>query len=218
MDITANLKRTTNGEKVAGAALLAMLVSCFLPWISVSAGGGSFQGVDIPSVTVSVNGYHSWGWLYALVTYALIAFWVLRVAAPEVVAMPALPLKDPMVYIAGGLIAVVGAILYHVHSDGGSFTFLGWGWFVALASVLALIVGGYLMQQDPARPVAADPYRPTTPPYPGPPQQTPPYSPTPPQVTPPQPTPPQAAPPQAPPVPPSPQGPPSGSVPPPPPS
>ncbi|MFN2592170.1 MAG: hypothetical protein ABR532_04980, partial [Candidatus Dormibacteria bacterium] len=222
MAINANLRRMTTGDKVIGAGLLVMLIASFLPWISVSLGYP--LGTDL---NVSANGYHSWGFLFWVATYVLIAFWIIRVLIPEMVPMPTLPVHDALVYIVGGVIAVVGAVLYHVH-DTGSFTSIGYGWYIALAGALAVIIGGVLKQKDPrglgggggygARTGAlgGGPYQ-STPPYgggaPGQPQaprqmpqgpaQAPPqaYPQAPPQA-PPQgypPSPPQGVPPQAPP-------------------
>jgi len=237
MAINANLKRMTTADKAIGAGLLVMLIASFLPWISVSL--GNVLGTDLGSV--SVNGYHSWGFLFWVATYALIAFWVIRVLVPEMVPMPALPVHDALIYIIGGLVALIGALLYQVH-DGGSFTNIGFGWYIALLGVVTLIAGGVLKQKDP-RSIAGGGYgaqagsyggpQSSIPPHPGGPggqyqppaprqmpqgpAQTPPqaYPQTPPQQPYPQPAPPQQPYPQpAPPQQPYPQQPPAQGIPP----
>lgn len=222
MALNANLRRMTNGDRVVAVALIIMLIAAFLPWVTVSLSLGIPGAPDLGNV--SVNGYHSWGFLYWLATYLLIIFWVLRVLIPEIVPIPPLPVADSVIYMAGGVIALVGAILYQVAN---SFTSIGWGWFVALVGAVILVAGGFLKQRDPASPVhpsqtggygggsygGGSPYGGTPPqsgPYIPPSQQQTPY--TPPAQPSPQAAPPYTAPPQQPPLPP--QAPPPGGMPP----
>lgn len=65
-----NLRRLTGADKVAGAASFLLLISLFLPWYGVSAGG--------VTVTLSGTGVHRFLWLAVLLTVVTLTYLIVH--------------------------------------------------------------------------------------------------------------------------------------------
>ena len=164
IDFQALLAKFTTGELViAGASILWLIFSFFGAWLSASYSCPASLGINCGSFSADIGAtiYHGWGWLAFLAWIALVAFFVLRKFLSAQVALPALPVPDPVVYMGLGGVMVLGTFLYWIeYKASGSDAFasasisFGWVWFVGLILEIAIIAGGYLKQQDPAPAIA----------------------------------------------------------------
>jgi hypothetical protein len=122
-DLKKSFEKEGKGRKIILVAALAGFISSFLPWWSISFGGlGGF----------SVNGWHSYGFLTALASIAMILLWVL----PKVGVKFTLPVKDDVLYKVLSLVMAAGPVLVILDS-GFEFSFMGMGVY------LALVAGGF---------------------------------------------------------------------------
>jgi hypothetical protein len=143
----------SRGRQIAIVAAVLGLISTFLRWYSVSVGVGSY------SVSASINGWHGWGFL-ALLGYLVAGIVVLLPLAQRSVRtlIPSLPpdVTEARVVLGAGLAALLGTILFMATEGGGSVSGPGYsagpsyGAYIGLLCAIAIAVGGYLMQQEPA--------------------------------------------------------------------
>lgn len=158
-------------ELVIAAGSLVLLVALFLDWTKASCSGafcnGSLSGL---------SGFHGWGWLSFLALIAVAGLLASRRLLPGIVELPELPASDSVIYMAGGALEIVGALLfwveYHdsfVTTGSGVQTFsygLGFAWFLALLAGIVTLIGGYLTtrasEAAPAR--YSPPHAPAPPP------------------------------------------------------
>jgi hypothetical protein len=152
----------SNGDKAFLGGSLVLFIAMFLPWYGADVSTVGY------SVSESVSGFHSWGWLTFLVLLLVVAFWTVRKYFTKEVTLPELPVTDAIALMIGGGLEVLGVILFWIagHSDIGSFNFPGisvgvrWGLFVALIGGIATIVAGYLKQSEPTVTAPATPSAP----------------------------------------------------------
>jgi hypothetical protein len=136
--------RISTGERVAGVAALALLITLWLPWYSASAFGDS----------ESVNAWESFDlidvilFLVAILTIALVA---MRAAG----STPELPAPPGALIAGGGAIATI-LVLYRILDIPGEADIAGIdigrevGVFFALIASAAVAFGGYTaMNEDP---------------------------------------------------------------------
>jgi hypothetical protein len=168
LDVKKLLSRLSQGEQVIAVASLVLLIALFFDWLSFSC-SGPYCG----AAGAGATGFHGWGWLTFLALVAVAALLVIRRFLAEAVKLPELPAPDPVLYIGGGALEVVGCLLFWLeyHDSFGSagsgvvnYSFgLGFGWWVALAAGVATAVGGLLMQRAPEAPTAERLSPPTAP-------------------------------------------------------
>jgi hypothetical protein len=125
---------------VAGAVL--MFIGTIGPWYGISV---SFMGQTV--VSASVNGWHFsyLGWLTTILCVAAGALVLLK-ALPNVKL--ALPLPEPLAVMAAGAVSGLIVLLRLVIQPTGAG--LRWGIFVALLGAVAVLVGGFLKNAEPA--------------------------------------------------------------------
>jgi hypothetical protein len=206
------LSKMSNGEKALAGGSLVVFISLFLPWF------GWDESVSVLGISTSFSfdGFHSWGWLTFLALLAVVGLWVIRTFLSDSVQLGELGVPDPVLYMIGGGIEVLGAVLFWITWSPGSNGFINlgprFGVFIALVGGVITIVGGYLRQSEPQAVTSATSttssgggggsFTPAS--YTPPQQQQPTYTPPPP---------PPATPPMAPPPPSAPTAPPPGEPP-----
>jgi len=142
------LGKMTNGERSILGGSVIVLISLFLPWY-----GWDINLGILGSSSDSFNGFHSWGWLTVLALVAVVAFWVIRTFMSDDVKLPEMSLEDPVIYMIGGAVEVVGAVLFLVTASpgvGGYFSAgAKFGVFIAIVGGALTVLGGYLKQSEP---------------------------------------------------------------------
>jgi hypothetical protein len=139
----------SRGRQIAIVAAVLGLISTFLHWYSVSA----------YSLSVSINGWHGWGY-FAILGYIVAGVVVLLPLAHTSVRalIPTLPptVTEARVVLGAGLAALLGTIIFMATEGGGSLSGPGFsagpsfGAYIGLLCAIAIAVGGYLMQQEQA--------------------------------------------------------------------
>jgi glucan phosphoethanolaminetransferase (alkaline phosphatase superfamily) len=159
----------SNGEKAILGGSLVVLIAMFLPWYGWDFNlGNSILGTTLNN-SESVSGFHSWGWITFLGLLFVVALWVVRGPLSDQVELPELPLKDAQLFMIGGAVEVLGALLFWLAYKADSANLPGFsagvrfGVFVALVGGIITIVGGYLKQSEPAT-MASTPNVPAPPP------------------------------------------------------
>jgi hypothetical protein len=124
--------RWTRGDRITGIGTVLLFVSLFLPWYGVS-----FLGVSAQADGLTGHGYL---YLVLLLCLAILAYLVVRAAAPEGPAR--LPLThEQRLLAAAGLNAVLVLLAFLVKPDGTSWRFGAFtGLVAALAAVAPLVV------------------------------------------------------------------------------
>jgi hypothetical protein len=143
----------SRGRQIAIVAAVLGILSTFLHWYSVSAGLGDYH------FSASINGWHGWGFL-ALLGYLVAGVVVLLpFAHTSLRAMiPTLPptVTDARVVLGAGIAALLGTIIFMATEGGGIVSGDGFsagpsfGAYIGLLCAIAIAVGGFLMQQEPA--------------------------------------------------------------------
>ncbi len=150
IDLRQMVSRLSPGERVIGAASVVVLLGLLLNWISISCSGAFCGGAG-----GGASGFHGWGWLTFLALVGVAGLLVARRLLAGTVRLPDLPAPDPVLYMAGGALEILGCLLfwveYHdafVSTGGGGVVSvssgLGFGWFLALLGGVATVVGGYM--------------------------------------------------------------------------
>jgi hypothetical protein len=143
----------SRGRQIAIVAAVLGLISTFLRWYSVSV------GIDSYKVSASINGWHGWGYLAILGYVAAGVVVLLPFAHTSVRALiPTLPpdVTEARLVLGAGLAALLATILFIATEGGGSHSGPGYsagpsyGAYIGLLCAIAIAVGGYLMQQEPA--------------------------------------------------------------------
>jgi hypothetical protein len=141
-------KRLTGTEIVAlvGGGLLALGV--FLPWYNIENKRGSIDAVRGPADLTGweVHDIQRYLWLAAAIAPFILAYIILRGhklswARGEMTAVTAIAAFGLLVY--AGLINRPG--------DPRSLTSLKWGWLVALAGIILMVVGSALRASETER-------------------------------------------------------------------
>ncbi|MGD1052901.1 MAG: hypothetical protein ABR950_03645 [Candidatus Dormibacteria bacterium] len=157
-------KTYSNGQLAIGAGLILALINYFIPWwwsSSYSYSGSSIVGIAGSSASSGIGGFGYWeGVIGFIVLLVLIVLFALRTFAPQVV--PALPAQDFMIYVVGGVVLLLTAIMLLTYGGGASVSGPGYsfsagisiGFFVALITAAAIAVGGWLSKTD-AQPATA---------------------------------------------------------------
>lgn len=107
------------------------IISCFLPWITISFGG--FGGG-------SVNGMHSWGML------AFIAFIGAGISAFLGDQTKTMASTFWFVALACGALAVLGVLLYFINIPTGFGASYGFGIFIGAAAAIGVLASAYMFR------------------------------------------------------------------------
>src|SRR5260370_1253512 len=93
-----SLRKLSGGDRVLVAGTAISLLGLLLPWWDDGAGS-------------SANGLHDWGWV-SLVSLLLVAtLFSVRNLVPEA-RRPELSVSDPAAYMIGGVVEMVGAVVF----------------------------------------------------------------------------------------------------------
>ena len=153
------LDKMTNGEKALLGGSLLVLIALFMPWygwdVVVNLGNIGIREAN----GVSVDGFHSWGWLTIIGFLVVAGLWVIRTFFDDSVRLGDLGVSDAQVYMVGGGVEILGVVLFWVTAGPGidlGFASAGvrFGLFFALVGAVVTVIGGYLLQSEP-HPVAS---------------------------------------------------------------
>jgi hypothetical protein len=150
----ARLRAMSRGElAVVGGSTALLAAMLLLPWITTGCSVSGCGALDAGSL----DGLHGWGWLAFLALAAVATLRFLR-TSPGGLRLPPLPLGDPEIYLAAGIVETVAVLLYWIEYRDSVDSFLvvtagvGPGWVLALAGGVATAVGGRLLRVGaPAR-------------------------------------------------------------------
>jgi len=138
------LAKMSKGDRAIAGGSVIVLVAMFLPW----------YGWDAGPFSASVDGFNSWGILTFLALLVVVALWLVRTFTADSVDLSGLPVRDAQLYLVGGGVEALGAVLFWLayHNNGFGLANLGvrYGTFVALAGGAVTAYGGYLKQSEPA--------------------------------------------------------------------
>jgi hypothetical protein len=145
MDKISELSR---GTQVWLASSVLLLIDMFLNWQKRSFDLGVVSG------SVSQNGWHGfWGVVLGLLTIAAIAWAVVRIVQPEVVA--AVPAGTAALGV--GALILVFAVLKNLIDD-----FSAWPAYVGVVLAAGVAAGGWLIAQESGGTEKAMAWRPST--------------------------------------------------------
>ncbi len=147
---SVDFKSLTKGQWLIAGGAIVFLIASFIPWY-----GASYNGFGL-SISSNVNAWWHWtGIIAGLVSIVVLAFFALRLLK---VQLPALPVADKLIFMAGGGLVLVLTALYWIivaSSTGGlrGFSAVGFsvgpafGLFLGLLAAIAMIAGGFLIEQ-----------------------------------------------------------------------
>ncbi len=126
-----NFQTLNKQRKFVLIAAAVGIISCFLPWITISFGG--FGGG-------SVNGMHSWGML------AFIAFIGAGISAFLGDQTKTMASTFWFVALACGALAVLGVLLYFINIPTGFGASYGFGIFIGAAAAIGVLASAYMFR------------------------------------------------------------------------
>jgi len=126
-----NFQTMNKQRKFVLIAAAVGLISCFLPWITISFGG--FGGG-------SVNGMHSWGILSML---AFIGAGVSAFLGDQTKSMAS---TFWFVALACGALAVLGVLVYFINIPTGFGVSYGFGIFIGAAAAIGVLASAYMFR------------------------------------------------------------------------
>ena len=126
-----NFQTMNKQRKFVLIAAAAGIISCFLPWITISFGG--FGGG-------SVNGMHSWGML------AFLAFIGAGVSAFLGDQTKTMTSTFWFVALACGALSVLGVLLYFINIPTGFGASYGFGIFIGAAAAIGVLASAYMFR------------------------------------------------------------------------
>lgn len=126
-----NFQTLNKQRKFVLIAAAVGIISCFLPWITISFGG--FGGG-------SVNGMHSWGML------AFLAFIGAGVSAFLGDQTKTMASTFWFVALACGALSVLGVLLYFINIPTGFGASYGFGIFVGAAAAIGVLASAYMFR------------------------------------------------------------------------
>ena len=134
-------KVSRNDWIITGGAVL-MFIGTLGPWFGISI---KLMGHTIASGTVSGWHFSYLGWLVFFLCLAAALLVLLRAVSGVVFE---LPVTDAMAVTAAGVISVILVLLRMIIGQSGLG--LRWGIFVSLIAAIAVSVGGFLKNSEPA--------------------------------------------------------------------
>jgi hypothetical protein len=149
--------RFTLSDIVIGVSTIFGAVVAFLPWWSGSIGIDEFRESG------SISGIsEATGVFYFLGALAVAGFLASRTPAALTVKLPALPLKDWLIYLIGGAFMLVMVLFYQVGKPSGSSSEFvevsvgrSVGFYLALVAAVAVGVGAILKRKMDPQPETA---------------------------------------------------------------
>ena len=126
-----NFQTLNKQRKFVLIAAAVGIISCFLPWITISFGG--FGGG-------SVNGMHSWGML------AFLAFIGAGVSAFLGDQTKTMASTFWFVALACGALSVLGVLLYFINIPTGFGASYGFGIFIGAAAAIGVLASAYMFR------------------------------------------------------------------------
>ena len=141
----------SRGRQIALVAAVVGILASFLHWY-----GASYSGAV--SASTSITGWHGWG-IIALLGYVVAGAVVLLPLGGMSLRglIPSLPptISDARVVLGAGIVSALAVILF-IATEGSGVSVPGYsegpsiGAYIGLICAVAIAVGGYLMQQEPA--------------------------------------------------------------------
>lgn len=141
----------SQGRKIVLIASVVGFIASLLPWYSVSVAG----------ISNSINGWHDWGLIAALL-FIVAAAWVLLPALgyslKSLLSSLSPNVTEPRLVMGIGGVAALATLIF-MFREGPNVSGLGtlgisagpsFGAYVGLICALAIIAGGYLLQREPA--------------------------------------------------------------------
>ena len=126
-----NFQTMNKQRKFVLIAAAVGIISCFLPWITISLGG--FGGG-------SASGMHSWGML------AFLAFIGAGVSAFLGDQTKAMASTFWFIALACGALAVLGVLLFFVNIPTGFGVTYGFGIFIGAAAAIGVLASAYMFR------------------------------------------------------------------------
>lgn len=136
-----NLKKAffaeTKKHRVILISALAAFIGTFLPWVSISLGSvyRSFKGV-------SINGWHSVGYLTVLGSLAIMALWIL----PKVGVKYTIRIDQSLLHKILAIVVLSGPVLWVVSSN-FVFEFIGYGAYISFAAGAVATYAAFVMKK-----------------------------------------------------------------------
>jgi hypothetical protein len=127
-----DLKRLSRADQIVGVASLITMISIWLPWFTVSAGGLSASG--------SGTDAHGWLWLVFVLDLLILGYLVMRAGWEE--APVRLPIgHTPLLIAATSLqfLIVVIAFFDMPSTDGFTGISIGWAWGAFIGLIAAIV-------------------------------------------------------------------------------
>jgi hypothetical protein len=159
--MAVDISKLSRGEQLISVSGIVLFIFSFFKWYGVDFGGGSVGDIDIPGVSVSVNGWDTTlGLLAAIIALVMVA----QVLASKLGGMNMPDLGSVtwgQVHLGLGALALLFLVIRLIDAGDGIDRKLGL--FVSFVAAVGLAVGGYLKFQEekagggamPPRPPAA---------------------------------------------------------------
>lgn len=138
-DIMEKFKGLALGEKIILIAGLVLLIDSFLPWYSVDLG---------PFGSVNRSGWQSpgalWSILALLIALAMTASVGIKSLSPGTLPDNVSGQSWPRIYLGGGIAAALAIVIKLINEN----SYMGFGFYVGIVCVVALVVAGVLMYRE----------------------------------------------------------------------
>ena len=130
-----NFQTMNKQRKFVLIAAAIGLISCFLPWVTIS--------IDIFGISKSnsANGLDNWRGIFALLAFA--GAGVVAFMGDQTKTMDQ---KSWFIALACGAIAALGTLLFLLKIDTGFGVSYGFGIFIALAAAIAVVASAYMFR------------------------------------------------------------------------
>jgi len=159
-DLVAKFKALSIGDKVIVIAGVALFIIGFLPWYHVGGGSVQVAGFTVANVpSVNRSGWQSpgafWSILAILIGLAMAGvIGVRELAKPGTLPANVGGFSWPKIQLGGAVVAAVVTLLKLLNESSS----LGFGFYLGIVAVAALVVGAFLgFQQERAGTQATSP-------------------------------------------------------------
>jgi len=154
MPLEVSGKHLSNGDLAVGGGAAVALIACFLPWTTYTQSLTSDFHIPAGTSSTSVNAFGAWsGWLFFLVLLVVAGVFLARWFALG--GLPALPAADFYVYVGGGALMLLLALVFipttsesEQYLNGTLASSTGAGLIIAILAAVAIGVGGYLKRGE----------------------------------------------------------------------
>jgi archaellum biogenesis protein FlaJ (TadC family) len=139
-----DIGRVQRGERIALYGGIALVVGLFLPWYHLEQRGEA-AGVRGPATLSGWESHDVIRWLLLAAAVApLILAWI--IANDHKLSWPRGQMTSVIAVTAFGLVGYIGAI--DQPGDSNSLIGLKYGWFIALAGTVLMLVGSVMRQNE----------------------------------------------------------------------